>query len=459
MVNPPPQPGVLARGLRLGKLGLSLTGSYLGYQAQNLFLGENEQRQRRFQEESSRRVRRELGSLKGVAMKLGQLLSVQTRALPEAAIRELAGLQMQAPGMHPTLARARFKAALGKYPEEVFRTFEPEPFAAASLGQVHRAVGRNGELLAVKIQYPAIRTALENDLKLLRSATLPARVTGHFPGSILDEVRRGFLEETDYLHEADNLEFFGRGLRDLAYVSVPQVRRDMTAECVLTMSFIPGVVLDAFLEGRPPAGLRNLIGERVLELFYFQLHRLRALQADQHPGNFLFQPDGRIGLVDFGCVKRIAFDVTTLIRGCAARSWRQGEAQAREVLGLIFGARTPYARARKMLAVLEVAAGILFPEGRGADPVVDFGKGELLKVLGQAMGKALRDKVTNPEFAFVSRAELGLYSLLHRLDAKVNVRAVWERVAALEVTGPWRWPETTAHRKAKGRKPLVLPTS
>jgi predicted unusual protein kinase regulating ubiquinone biosynthesis (AarF/ABC1/UbiB family) len=360
MVNAPPQPGVLARGLRLGKLGLSLTGSYLGYQAQNLFLGENEQRERRFQEKSSRRVRRELGSLKGVAMKLGQLLSVQTRALPEAAIRELAGLQMQAPGMHPTLARARFKAALGKYPEEVFRTFEAEPFAAASLGQVHRAVGRNGELLAVKIQYPAIRAALENDLKLLRSATLPARVTGHFPGSILDEVRRGFLEETDYLHEADNLEFFGRGLTDLAYVSVPQVRRGMTAESVLTMSFIPGVVLGGFLEGRPPAGLRNLIGERVVELFYFQLHRLRALQADQHPGNFLFQPDGRIGLVDFG-------------------------------------------------------------------------KGELLKVLGQAMGKALRDKVTNPEFAFVSRAELGLYSLLHRLDAKVNVRAVWERVAALEV--------------------------
>jgi len=134
MVNKPPQTGAVARGFRLGKLGLTLPGSYLGYQVQNLFLGENEERQHRFQQRSSKRVREELGSLKGAAMKLGQILSLQTRALPEAVIRELAGLQMHAPGMHPTLARAQFKASLGKAPEEVFRDFEEVPFAAASLG-------------------------------------------------------------------------------------------------------------------------------------------------------------------------------------------------------------------------------------------------------------------------------------------------------------------------------------
>ena len=139
-------------------------------------------------------------------MKLGQLLSLQARTLPEEVIRELAGLQMRAPGMHPTLARARFKASVGKYPEEVYREFEGEPFAAASLGQVHRAVTRTGEKVAVKIQYPAIRASIENDFKLLRSASLPARMTGHLPQSILDEVQRGFLEETDYLHEAENIE-------------------------------------------------------------------------------------------------------------------------------------------------------------------------------------------------------------------------------------------------------------
>ncbi len=195
--------GAVHRGLRLGKLGLSITGSYLGYQAQNIFLGERQrdQRRRQFQTQSSRRIRAELGSLKGAAMKLGQLLSLQTQALPEEAIAELANLQMHAPGMHPTLARAQFKASLGKDPEEVFRRFEDEPFAAASLGQVHRAVTRAGEDVAVKIQYPAIRAAIESDLKLLRSATLPARMTGYAPGDIIDEIQRGFLEETDYVFQ------------------------------------------------------------------------------------------------------------------------------------------------------------------------------------------------------------------------------------------------------------------
>src|SRR5262249_50543131 len=140
------------------------------------FLAEEtgEQRRRKFQKQSSQKVREELGSLKGAAMKLGQLLSLQTHVLPEEALTELANLQMQAPAMHPTLARAQFRSSLGKDPEEVFSKFEEQPFAAASLGQVHRAITRSGETVAVKIQYPAIRTAIENDLKLLRSATLPA---------------------------------------------------------------------------------------------------------------------------------------------------------------------------------------------------------------------------------------------------------------------------------------------
>ena len=201
----------MRRGLRLGKLGLSLTGSYLGYQAQNLFFGEDRQaeRKRNFQQRASRRVREELQSLKGAVMKLGQLLSLQTHALPEDAIRELANLQMRAPGMHPALARAQFKSSCGHYPEEVFREFELEPFAAASLGQVHRAVTRNGEKVAVKIQYPAIRAAIENDFKVLRSASLPGRLTGHAPMAVLDEVQRAFWKKPIICTRAKTSSFSG----------------------------------------------------------------------------------------------------------------------------------------------------------------------------------------------------------------------------------------------------------
>ena len=421
--------GAFQRGWRLGKLGLSLTGSYLGYQAQNVFLNEPQRAARRhaFQTRSSRRVREELGSLKGAAMKLGQVLSLQTQALPEDAIAELAGLQMHAPGMHPTLARAQFKSALGKYPEEIFETFEAEPFAAASLGQVHLAITREGERVAVKIQYPAIRAAIENDLKLMRSATFPARLIGHMPGDIIDEIQRGFLEETDYVREARNIEFFHRELARFDHVTVPRVLWDFTKERVLTMSFVEGEAVGIFSRRKPAQSVRDLIGTRLVELYYLQLCRLKTLHADHHPGNFLFRLDGSIGLIDFGCVKQINFDAAELIQSCAERSWRNGDEAAARVLGLIFGPRVPYSRARKMLPTLEAMAGVLFPEGKNADPVVNFGKPHSLKILSEALKGALREKVTNAEFAFISRAEMGLYSWLHQLKARVNVRETWQK--------------------------------
>lgn len=428
MVEKPPRSGTLTRGFRLGKLGLSLTGSYLGYQAQNLLLGESPERQRQFERASSQRVREELGTLKGAAMKLGQLLSVQNKLLPEAVTKELSGLQMQAPGMHPTLARAQFKSSLGKYPEEVFRQFDPEPFAAASLGQVHRALTRQGQAVAVKIQYPAIRAAIENDFRLLRTAMVPARMSGHLPVAILNEVERGFLEETDYLHEAKNIELFAEGFKHLEFVTVPTVFRDLTTDRVLTMSLVEGVAIDRFLEGRPPAAICHRIGDHLLELYYVQLRWLRALHADSHPGNYLFQPNGHVGLIDFGCVKRIEFDAGALVRGCVARSWRAGEREAREILALVVGADVPYARAKRLVPSLEALAGIWFPEGAAAHEPVDCGKGELVAVQADAIRKSMQDKLANPDFAFVSRAEMGLYSLLYRLKARISPRAIWKRV-------------------------------
>lgn len=421
--------GALARGFRLGKLGLSLTGSYLGYQAQNLWFGEEQraERQQRFQNSTSRRVRQELQSLKGAAMKLGQVLSLQTHALPEEALKELANLQMHAPAMHPALARAQFKSSLGKYPEEVYRDFEPEPFAAASLGQVHRAVTKSGEKVAVKIQYPAIRASIENDFKLLRSASFPGRLTGHTPVGVFDEIQRGFLEETDYLHEGENLDFFGSKLGGFTYLTIPRVFWELTTERILTMSFVEGLTMSEFLRTKPPQSVRDEIGSHLVELYYFQLHKLKAVHADHHPGNYLFQSDGRLGLVDFGCVKRIRFDATDLINSVVARSWRESEKATQHVLRLVFGESVPYQRARKMLPMLEEMAEILHP--LGDQSVVNFGNAKMLHALGRAMGATLRDKLANPEFAFISRADLGLYSLLHQLRARVNCKAIWRGVS------------------------------
>jgi serine/threonine protein kinase len=431
VVNSKTNNGALTRGFRLGKLGFSLAGSYLGYQAQNFFLGggERPQRQARFQRQVSRRVSEQLGNLKGPAMKLGQLASMGSGALRPEALEELASLQMRAPGMHPSLARAQFKSVLGKYPEELFREFDPEPFAAASLGQVHRGITQGGEKVAIKIQYPAIRSAIENDFKLFRSMTLPGRVTGHLPAGMLAEFERGTLEETDYLHEAQNLEFFRKELKGLTYLSIPRAFPALSGDRVLTMSFIEGAPFRSFLMEKPSAAVRNLVGERLVEMYHTQLHCLKAIHADHHPGNYLFQSDGRIGLVDFGCVKRLRIEMTEIINSEISRSWRSSEAAARRFMGLVLEAKVPPHRARKLLPIAEASADFLFPQGPSANPVVNFCDPKLLEVMKSNGKQAMSNRLFNPEFTFVSRAELGLVHLLYELGAKVNMRAVWHRVS------------------------------
>jgi hypothetical protein len=428
--------GALQRGFRIGKLGFGLVGSYIGYQAQNLLLSESgkAQRRARFHTKASQRVSGELGALKGVMMKVGQLLSMQSRVFPAETLRELAALQMHAPGMHATMARAQFKAAMGKYPEDVFREFDPEPFAAASLGQVHRAITRKGERVAVKIQYPAIRTAIENDFKVVRSATFAPQLTGHLPTAAIDEVQRGIIEETDYINEARNLKFFREQLADIEWVTIPRVYEEFSSDRTLTMSFVEGQTLADFLKTKPSQQLRDLVGARLVELFEIQASRLKTLHADPHPGNYLFRPDGSIGMIDFGCVKRFDLDWNEMNRFYEEWGWRVSEAAARRFLKIICGPKAPYEKARKILPDLEAWLELRRPRGSGdfffgrkMEPALEK-KMEAAKI--RAARTIFQNKLIVPEFAFLSRADVGLCFLLDQLEAVVNVSEIARRISA-----------------------------
>jgi hypothetical protein len=428
--------GALQRGFRIGKLGFGLVGSYLGYQAQNLLLSESgkAQRRARFQKKASQQVRAELGALKGAAMKVGQLLSMQSSVFPEETLRELAALQMHAPGMHATLARAQFKASLGKFPEDVFREFDPEPFAAASLGQVHRALTRKGEKVAVKIQYPAIRSAIENDFKVVRSATFAPQLTGHLPTAAIDEVQRGIMEETDYVNEAKNLKYFREQFEDIEWVTVPRVYEEFSSDRTLTMSFVEGRTLGGFLETKPSQPVRDLVGARLFELFEIQTCQLRALHADPHPGNYLFQSDGTIGMIDFGCVKRFDLDWRELRRFYEEWGWRENEAAERRFLKIICGPKAPYEKARKILPDVEEWLESFHPRGSGdaffgrkRDPAVEK---RMRAAWARCARRLFQNKWINPEYAFLSRADVGLWFLLEQLGAVVNISEIARRVEA-----------------------------
>lgn len=412
-------------------LGLKLTGSYLGYQLERLFgqSGQRDKKQQAFRQKASRQVREELAKLKGPAMKVGQALSMAGEFVSDEVVREMTELQMHAPPMHSALARAQFKGSCGKYPEEVFEKFEPQPFAAASLGQVHRAITREGDQVAVKIQYPAIRKTIENDFKLLRSATLAGQWAGYIPKPVIDEVESGVLKEVDYLNEGRNIELFAKKLRSLDFVHVPKVFWPYTTERVLTMSLLPGKPLHEFLAGKPSQEQRNKLGERLLKLFLFQIHQAGIFHADPHPGNYLFTDEGRINLVDFGCVQELTPKFAELIEYFLERAWLKGPEHFDRMMQLIWGEHVELDKEARRILELEIELlNLVFPGPDSKAKLVNFKNTKVFELGLDIRKETLKGKLAKADYPFYARAELGLYNMLHLLGSQLDTNQILDSV-------------------------------
>jgi predicted unusual protein kinase regulating ubiquinone biosynthesis (AarF/ABC1/UbiB family) len=422
---PPERNTSARRALSMASMSAGIAGSYIGYLLQGAFLGKA-QRQSKLKSthtRAARRMRDELQALRGPVMKIGQTLSLQSGTLPDEVLAELAMLQMEAPGMHPSLVRVQVKGSLGREPEEIFKKFTPEPFAAASLGQVHHAVTREGERVAVKIQYPGIRRAIENDFKLFRTLSKPAQASGHMPKATIDEMEQQILAETDYQREADNIDFFRQRLAPLSFVKVPRVFRQYSGEKVLTMSLMPGRHLEDFLARRPSQKLRNELGANLFELFYFQELKVEAFHADPHWGNYLFNDDASIGLVDFGCVKYLRPESVEYLRSVFLYPGARDSADFRRVLEKhyqVLGKSLPAATRRAIVSFADNFFGKVYPpQLEKQQQLFDFADAAFLRDFVRESKNLFRTKGVLPEFLFMGRAEMGLYQTLHRLKARV----------------------------------------
>lgn len=413
------------RALSMASMGADIAGSYVGYLFQRAFLGEarSNTKLKSSHTRAARRMREELQSLRGPAMKLGQTLSLQTGTLPDEVLAELATLQMEAPGMHPSLVRVQIKRSLGSEPEEIFRDFAPEPFAAASLGQVHRAVTREGQRVAVKIQYPGIRQTIENDFTLFRAVSKPAQASGHIPRAAIDEMEQQVLAETDYRREADNIEFFAQRLAPLSFVKVPRVLRQYSSDKVLTMSLMTGRHLEDFLGQRPSQKLRSDLGSHLFELFQFQLLKVEAFHADPHWGNYLFSDDATIELVDFGCVKYFQPESVAYLRSVFLYPGSRDSADFRRLLERhyrLVGKKLPAATRRALIGFADNFYRKVYPpELEKRQQLFDFGDTVFLQDYLRESKNLFRTKGVLTEFIFMGRAEMGLYQTLHRLRARV----------------------------------------
>jgi len=202
-----------------------------------------------------------------------------------------------------------FIKSLAKAPGEVFKQFNSQAFAAASLGQVHQALTPCGETVAVKIQYPAIAASIHSDMRMIR-AILQSVATGskllpnkQIIDDILTEIERRLEEEVDYLKEAENTHWFKQKLPTYA-IQVPKVFTQYSSGKVITTEFLSGLHLDDWLQSNPTQQQRNDFGQRIYDAFIGCAFELGVLHADPHPGNYLFLHDGGLAMLDFGCIKK-----------------------------------------------------------------------------------------------------------------------------------------------------------
>ena len=303
--------GRAARNVEVARLGTKIGASALTHKVKRARASTDEERaalDEAFQQRATEQVADRLGQMKGALMKLGQMASYLDEGLPEPVRQTLAQLQQDAPAMDGDVARWVVANELGQAAETLFAEWDDEPLAAASIGQVHKAVTHDGQTVAVKVQYPGIDEAITADLD---NTDLLGRLLSMLfptlePEPLVAELRARIGDELDYRAEANAQQLFVDFYRDHPFIHVPDIRHDLSSQRVLTTDFVEGERFSTVLE-RSKAE-RDRAGEILYRFVFRSLYRLGAFNGDPHPGNYLFNNDGRVTFLDFGLVRRFDQD-------------------------------------------------------------------------------------------------------------------------------------------------------
>lgn len=249
-----------------------------------------------------------LKSLKGSALKVAQMLSMEKSILPKAYVEKFSLSQFSVPPLSAPLVRKTFKKYLGKYPEDLFDTFAAQSVNAASIGQVHKA-NLDGKELAVKIQYPGVADSISSDLALVKPiASRMFNLKGEGKERYFKEVEDKLLEETDYILELKQSMAMTTDCAAVPNLQFPTYYPELSSERILTMDWMKGEHLSEFVAHNTDQELANTIGQALWDFYMYQMHVLKRVHADPHPGNFLVSPDHSLIAIDFGCIKHIPIE-------------------------------------------------------------------------------------------------------------------------------------------------------
>ncbi len=415
--------GKLARTHVAGVAAMKVGLGSLKHRVKRPFLSsENQLKDKEQQNDKNAQVLfKALTQLRGTALKVAQMIGMEQGLLPEIYRKELEKSYHQVPPLNRVLVRKVMLSELKQPPEQLFAQFDVQAFAAASLGQVHKATLPSGADVAIKVQYPGISTAIESDLTLIRGI---ARGMPHTELVLqsLDEIEARLKEEVDYRIEAKNTQWF-RERTTLKGIFIPEVYSDWSSERVLTTEFVQGLHLDDWLATDPSNKLRNQAAQLLYDFFDHSLVNLKCFHADPNPGNYLFHEDGSVTVIDFGCVRHMSDRFTEVFPQLIAAYLNDDpEAlfSAYEKIGMSY---------KNTNDKLNLYQDVLRPFGQWVTLPFKTGSFDFSKHVGYIQqGKETMKRIHDlasvdqiaEEFIFHNRTFYGLYQIFEKMGATVR---------------------------------------
>jgi predicted unusual protein kinase regulating ubiquinone biosynthesis (AarF/ABC1/UbiB family) len=295
--------GKIERASQLVKTGIKVGGNYVAYYGEKIV---NPKLNRdKLNENNAEDIYDGLKNLKGSALKVAQMLSMDKSIMPQAYVDKFSLSQFSVPPLSAPLVRKTFKKYLGKYPEEIYDSFTPDAVNAASIGQVHKAT-KEGKNFAVKIQYPGVSESISSDLALVKPfATRMFNLKGKDSEKYFQEVENKLLEETDYILELKQSIEVSDWCSKIENLRFPNYYPDLSSEKILTMEWINGEHLSEFTAHNEDREKGDKLGQALWDFYMYQMHHLKQVHADPHPGNFLVDKEDNLVAIDFGCIKHV----------------------------------------------------------------------------------------------------------------------------------------------------------
>jgi predicted unusual protein kinase regulating ubiquinone biosynthesis (AarF/ABC1/UbiB family) len=414
------------RAMRFVKTGAQIGGNYIKHYSKKLVdpsLSKDE-----LHEDNATDVYSALSELKGSALKVAQMLSMEKNILPRQYTNKFQMAQYSAPPLSGPLIVQTFIKSFGKAPLEIFTTFEMKASNAASIGQVHKAT-LNDKTLAIKIQYPGVGDSIKSDLKMVKPIAFRLLDMNEKElEKYIKEVESKLLEETDYTLELKRSLEISEQCKHIPNLLFTKYYPEYSSKKVLTMDWLSGLHLDDFLRTNPSQEVRNKIGQAMWDFYDLQVHGLKAVHADPHPGNFILQADGTLGVIDFGCVKEIPEDFYLNYFALLMPELMQDQAIIKRIMlqqEIINKSDSEVTQAKITDAFVRMT-GLLSTPFKEAS--FDFGNNAYIDeiyALGEEVSKMDEIKKSkegrgSQHALYINRTYFGLYSILNVLGAKVN---------------------------------------